>query len=99
MNLQKFSQLKFFYPSCINLLKDSKINFGLGGIGGIFESSCIFILFTLELSKFEKREIEAKMEKKYTERFQFPLGLAAILLVIETCLTTRKKQFTGKDFS
>lgn len=51
------------------------------------------LIYERELSKFEKREIEAEMEKRYYERFQFPLGLALILLVIETCLTRRKKQF------
>lgn len=51
------------------------------------------LIYERELSKLEKREIGAKMEKKYFERFQFPLGLAALLLVIETCLTTRKKKF------
>ena len=50
------------------------------------------LIYERELSKLEKREIEAKMEKKYFERFQFPLGLAALLLVIETCLTRRKKK-------
>ena len=55
------------------------------------------LIYEQEISKFEKREIEAKMEKKYHERFQFPLGLAALLLVIETCLTTRKKQSTVKS--
>jgi len=49
------------------------------------------LIYERELSKHEKREIEAKMEKRYYERFQFPLGIAVILLVIETCITTRKK--------
>lgn len=49
------------------------------------------LIYDQELTKFEKREIKAKMEKKYTERFQFPLGIAVLLLVIETCVTTRKK--------
>jgi len=57
------------------------------------------LIYDQELTKFEKREIEVTMEKKYTERFQFPLGIAALLLVIETCLTTRKKQFTDKASS
>jgi len=57
------------------------------------------LIYDQELTKFQKREIEAKMEKKYTERFQFPLGFAALLLVIETCLTTRKKQLSGKASS
>lgn len=54
------------------------------------------LIYDQELTKFEKRDIEAKMEKKYTERFQFPLGIAVLLLVIETCLTTRKK-IAGKE--
>jgi len=50
------------------------------------------LIYEQELSKFKEREIEAQMEKKYFERFQFPLGLAVLLLVIETCLTPRKKE-------
>ena len=54
------------------------------------------LIYERELSKLEKREIEAKMEKKYFERFQFPLSIALLLLVIQTCLTTRKKQNSDK---
>lgn len=53
------------------------------------------LIYDRELSKMEKREVEAKMEKRYFERFQLPLGLAVFLLVIETCLTRRKKQFAS----
>ncbi|OGX37139.1 MAG: hypothetical protein A3C36_06750 [Omnitrophica WOR_2 bacterium RIFCSPHIGHO2_02_FULL_52_10] len=49
------------------------------------------LIYERELSSFEKREITAKMEKKYYERFQFPLGIAVILLVFETCMSRRKK--------
>ncbi|MBI5023962.1 MAG: VWA domain-containing protein [Candidatus Omnitrophica bacterium] len=38
----------------------------------------------------EKRDIEQKMKKHYHERFQIPLAVAVILLLIETCLPTRK---------
>ncbi len=54
------------------------------------------LIYERELSKLEKREIEAKMEKKCFERFQFPLSIALLLLVIQTCLTTRKKQNSDK---
>jgi len=54
------------------------------------------LIYDRELSKFQKREIEAKMEKKYFERFQIPLGIAALLLIIETCLTTRKRIYSEK---
>lgn len=50
------------------------------------------LIYDRELSKYEKREIEAKMEKKFFERFQIPLGIAFLLLMVETCLTTRKKE-------
>lgn len=50
------------------------------------------LIYDRELSKLEKRDIEEKMEKKYFERFQIPLAAAALLLVVETCLTTRRKQ-------
>jgi len=55
------------------------------------------LIYDRELSKFKKREIEAKMEKKYYDRYQFPLGMAVLLLVIETCLTPRKKQLSDKS--
>jgi len=55
------------------------------------------LIYDRELSKFKKREIEAKMEKKYYDRYQFPLGMAVLLLVIETCITTRKKQLSDKS--
>ena len=50
------------------------------------------LIYEKELSKLEKREIEAKMEKKYHEHFQIPLFFAVILLIAETCLTTRLKE-------
>ncbi len=44
------------------------------------------------LSKMEKRDIEDKMEKKYFERFQIPLALALLLLLIETFMAARKME-------
>ncbi len=51
------------------------------------------LIYDQELSKLEKREIESKMEKKYHEHFQIPLGLAILLLIVETCLSTRKNKY------
>jgi Ca-activated chloride channel family protein len=64
--------------------------------GGIYVRSSggefgLDLIYERELSKLEKREIEAKQERRYFERFQFPLGLAFLLLVVETCMTARKK--------
>jgi len=60
-------------------VKASGSRFGLG------------LIYEKELSKMEKRELESKMERKYYERFQIPLGLAFLLLVGEACLFTRKR--------
>ena len=43
----------------------------------------------------EKRDIEQKMKKHYQERFQIPLAVAFILLLIETCLPVRKIKFVA----
>ena len=48
-------------------------------------------LYETRLSKMEKRDIEEKMRKQYTERFQFPLALGLLLLVIESVISTRRK--------
>ena len=98
-------ELVFLKDSKGNFVK-SRLNEGLLKqialmTGGIYVKASgskfgLDLIYERELSRLEKREIEAKMEKKYFERFQFPLGLAMLLLVIETCLTTRKKQFSGE---
>jgi len=44
------------------------------------------------LAGMEKREIKSAMEKKFHERFQYPLAAAVILLICETVITTRKKE-------
>ena len=49
------------------------------------------LIYERELAKFEKRDIESKMEKKYYERFQIPLALALLLLLLETVLSLWQK--------
>lgn len=51
------------------------------------------LIYEKELSKFEKREIESRMEKRFYERFQIPLTVLLICLVAEICIPTRKKLF------
>ncbi len=94
-------ELVFLKDSDGNFVK-SRLNEGLLKqvaliTGGIYVKASgsrfgLDLIYERELSKLEKREIEAKMEKKYFERFQLPLGFAILLLVIETCITRRKKQ-------
>lgn len=42
------------------------------------------------ISKMEKRELKSAMEKRFEERFQIPLALAFVLLLIEPLIGTRK---------
>ncbi len=47
-------------------------------------------IYEHELSRLKKRDIEEKMRKHYQERFQVPLALAFVLLLMETCFPARK---------
>jgi len=49
------------------------------------------ILYEKVISKLETRKVEARMEKKFYERFQWPLALAFLLLMLETCLISSNK--------
>lgn len=44
------------------------------------------LIYTNYLSKQTKQEFEARKQKKYFERFQYPLAAALVLLVLETIL-------------
>jgi len=48
------------------------------------------LLFDQYFSKFEEKEFKGKMKKVYYERFQIPLALGLILLLIETIIGTQK---------
>ena len=47
------------------------------------------LIYQQRLSKMEKREIEEKMQKRFYERFQIPLAIAILLLVIEPFISER----------
>ncbi|MBF0319531.1 MAG: VWA domain-containing protein [Nitrospirae bacterium] len=49
------------------------------------------LIYDEKLSHAEKNEIEEKMEKRYNERFQYPLALALILLMIESLIPQRRR--------
>ena len=49
------------------------------------------LIYEEKLSKMEKKEIKAQMAKFYHERFQLPLVIALMLLVIETFITDKKR--------
>lgn len=49
------------------------------------------LIYQERLIKMERRELEEKMVKRYNERFQIPLGLALILLLIEPLIGEKKR--------
>jgi Ca-activated chloride channel homolog len=48
------------------------------------------LMYQEELSKLQKEEFKAKMEKRYHERFQIPLAAAFFLLFLEPLIGDRK---------
>ena len=49
------------------------------------------LIYDERLSKMETREVQTQMSKLYYERFQIPLGLALLLLVLELLITDMRK--------
>jgi Ca-activated chloride channel family protein len=59
-------------------IRSTNTDFGLG------------LLYQGRLSKMEKREFAAKMSKLYQERFQIPLAIGLILILLEILISDRK---------
>jgi len=49
------------------------------------------LLYDKSISRLEKRDLDAKMKKRYKERFQYFLLLALLILVIEPFVSERKR--------
>jgi len=49
-------------------------------------------IYDKQLSRMDKQEFAAKMEKRYHERFQIPLAIAFVLFLTEAVLTNRKRR-------
>jgi Ca-activated chloride channel family protein len=43
------------------------------------------------IAQLQRKEAESKLQKRYFERFQWPLGIALALLVVEAFVTDRRK--------
>jgi Ca-activated chloride channel family protein len=50
------------------------------------------LLYNEKFSKMEKSELQTKMSKLYIERFQIPLTIGLMLLLIEMLLSDRRKE-------
>ena len=52
------------------------------------------LLYRERISRLEKQEAESTMRKRYTERFQWPLALAFLLLLVEPLVSDRRRAKT-----
>lgn len=50
------------------------------------------LIYEREISKFEKTDFQSKSERRYFERFQFPLAAALLFLILEMTWAPRKKR-------
>ena len=53
-------------------------------------------IYTQEVSRLEKKELESSQQKRFENRYQWPLFIALIFFVCEAILSERKKPATGK---
>ncbi|MCF8235040.1 MAG: VWA domain-containing protein [Bacteroidales bacterium] len=49
-----------------------------------------------DINKLEETEIESKMYSEYEDRFQYFIGVALLLLIIEVLMVERKSKWRGK---
>lgn len=49
------------------------------------------LIYDQEISKFEKKDFQVRSEKRYFERFQFPLALALLFLALEMVIPLRRR--------
>lgn len=49
-----------------------------------------------DINKLEETEIESKMYSEYEDRFQYFIGVALLLLIIEVLMVERKSKWSGK---
>jgi len=73
-----------------DVLKKIALNTGGSYIRATGAEFGLDLIYEQKLSKMEKRELEGKMEKRYEERFQIPLSVAFLLLILEPFISERK---------
>lgn len=52
-------------------------------------------VFDEHIAKMEKRDLSSSLEKRYEERFQIPLALAALALVVETLVGEGRRRYVA----
>ena len=74
------------------LLKSIAISTGGSYVRATQSDSGLVLLYDRSISKLEKKDIEGKMNKQYHERFQYFLGIAMLLLMIEPFISEKKRR-------
>jgi Ca-activated chloride channel family protein len=73
------------------LLKNIAISTGGSYVRATQSDFGLVLLYDKSISKLEKKDIEGKASKQYQERFQYFLGLAVLLLLIEPFIPEKKR--------
>ena len=73
------------------LLKNIALSTGGSYVRATQSDSGLVLLYDKSISKLEKKDIEGKMNKQYQERFQYFLGIAILLLLIEPFILEKKR--------
>jgi len=66
-----------------NLLQEIALTTGGAYVRAAGAEFGLGLIYEQELSRLERREIESQMEKRYHERFQIPLAVAFLFLILE----------------
>ena len=73
------------------LLKNIAVSTGGSYVRATQSDFGLVLLYDKSIARLEKKDIEAKKNKQYTERFQYFLGIALLLLLIEPFISERKR--------
>lgn len=73
------------------LLKNIAISTGGSYVRATQAEFGLVLLYDKSISKLEKRDIDAKMRKHLQERYQYFLGLAVLLLLLEPLIPERRR--------
>lgn len=73
------------------LLKTIAISTGGSYVRATQSDFGLVLLYDKSIAKMEKKDIDSKMNKQYQERFQYFLGLAILLLLIEPFISERRR--------
>ena len=74
-----------------DLLKNIAISTGGSYVRATQSDFGLVLLYDKSISRLEKKDIEGKAARQYQERFQYFLGIAMLLLLIEPFISERKR--------